>query len=190
MQRWLAAILLGFALGGAAAAGPLVNVTGVADNDSLNLRAEPDPNSARVGTIDAHDTGIEVIAVDTRGVDWVKIRKGQTTGWVNAKFLAYQAGLPVKLKCVGTEPFWGIALGYQFAAVDFTGLAAGKRRISLAEPVTAASRPYPWLVMAGDKGASFLVIDQRVCSDGMSDTSYPYAVTASVAGHFLEGCCK
>jgi len=167
-----------------------VNVTGVADNDSLNLRAQPDANSARVGTINAHDTKIEVVALDSKGVDWVKVRKGKIEGWVNARFLAYEAGLPVKLNCVGTEPFWGIELGYQFAAVDFTGLDAGKRKISLTEPVTAQSRPHPWLLSGGDKGASFLVIDRRVCSDGMSDTNYPYAVAASVAGHFLEGCCK
>jgi len=190
MRRALAAILLGCALGGAAAAGPLVHVTGVADDDSLNLRAQADANSARVGTIAAHDTGIEVIAVDTKGVDWVKVRKGKVEGWVNAKFLAYEAGLPVRLKCVGTEPFWGIDLGYQFAAADFRGMDGGQRKMSLAEPEVAAARSSPWLVRFNDKGASFLLIDKRTCSDGMSDISYPYAVAASVAGHFVEGCCK
>ena len=190
MTRLLVAIMLCGALAGAAAAGPLVNVTGVADDDSLNLRAQPDANSARVGTIDAHDTKIEVIAVDTKGADWVKVRKGKVEGWVNARFLAYEAGMPVKLKCVGTEPFWGIDLGYQFAAADFRGMDGGQRKMSLAEPEVAAARPSPWLVRFTDKGASFLLIDRRTCSDGMSDTNYPYAVAAAVAGHFVEGCCR
>ena len=190
MRRAIVAALTACALATAAAAGPLVSVTGVADDDSLNLRAAPDANSARVGTIDAHDTKIEVIAVDTKGVDWVKVRKGTVSGWVNAKFLSYEAGLPVKLKCVGTEPFWGIELGYQFADVDFTGMDAGKRKMSLAEPVVAQARGWPWLVPANDKGSSFLLVDKRTCDDDMSDVNYPYAVVASVGGRFVEGCCK
>ena len=114
MRRVAVAALTACVLAAAAAAGPLVGVTGGADNDSLNLRAAPDANSARTGTIDAHDTKIEVIAVDTKGVDWVKVRKGDVSGWVNTKFLAYEAGMPVKLVCHGTEPFWSINLGYQF----------------------------------------------------------------------------
>src|SRR5689334_16945627 len=102
MRRAILAALTACALTASAAAGPLVQVTGVADNDSLNLRAQPDPNSARVGTIDAHDTKIEVIAVDTKGVDWVKVRKGNVSGWVNAKFLQYDTGAPVKMTCTGT----------------------------------------------------------------------------------------
>ena len=65
MRRTVFALLAGALLATSAAAGPLVQVTGVADDDSLNLRAAPVANSARVGTIDSLDQKIEVIAVDT-----------------------------------------------------------------------------------------------------------------------------
>jgi len=188
MRRTILAGLAVFSLATGAVAGPLVQVTGVADNDSLNLRAQPDPNSARVGTIDAHDTKIEVIAVDTKGVDWVKVRKGTTTGWVNAKFLQYETGAPVKMTCAGTEPFWSMSVGYGVARFEFDGK---KTTVGLDEPETPAARPAPWVFAVHGKPGQFLLAEkpEAKCSDGMSDNSYPYSMLVHTAGVFMEGCC-
>ena len=170
-----------------AAAAPSLTVVGVAGNDTLNLRAAPDAKAAKVGALGAHATGITI--TDTNANGWVKVAKGGQEGWVNAKFLSYENGAPVALTCSGTEPFWSIRISYGGADVDFSAMDAGKRRITLAPPESAAGRPYPWLFQGGDKGGSFIVIDRTTCSDGMSDRSYDYAVTASIAGHFVSGCC-
>ncbi|HUO90250.1 MAG TPA: SH3 domain-containing protein [Rhizomicrobium sp.] len=185
MRRIAAALLLAMLTPASAAE---FAVTGVADDDSLNLRAAPDAKAARVGTLASHATGIAITETNANG--WVKVSKGGQSGWVNAKFLAYDNGLPVALTCSGTEPFWSIRIGYGGADADFSAMDAGRTRITLAPPVAAQGRPHPWLYSGADKGASFIVIDKATCSDGMSDTSYPYAITASVGGHFVEGCCK
>ena len=191
MRRTVFALLAGALLATSAAAGPLVQVTGVADDDSLNLRAAPDANSARVGTIDSHDQKIEVIAVDTKGVDWVKIRRGKTEGWVNAKFLQYESGAPVKMTCGGTEPFWNMTVGYGVARFEFDGK---KTTLALDEPETPAARPVPWVFAVHGKPGQFLLAskpdDDKKCSDGMSDTEFPYSMLVHTAGVFMEGCCK
>ena len=167
---------------------PSLSVTGVAANDTLNLHSGPDAKSAKTGTLPPNATGITVVAVDSKGVDWVKIAKGNVSGWVNAKFLAYEVGAPVRLTCTGTEPFWSLNAGYGVANFDFNG---DKTRIALEEPSVAAARSHPWLFTVHGKPASFLLVDNPgKCSDGMSDAVYPYSMLVNAAGVFAEGCCK
>lgn len=185
-----AAAFLAASLGIAHAAPQTVNVVGVNSNDTLNLRAAPDAKSAKTGTLKHDETGIKVIAVDTKGADWVKVQKGNATGWVNAKFLQYEVGAPVRMTCSGTEPFWGMNVGYGFAEFEFD---AKKMKFAIDEPEMPAARGYIWLSNVHGKPGKFLLStkpDGQKCSDGMSETEYPYTMLVRVGDFFMEGCCK
>lgn len=174
----------------AQAAQPALNVTGVASNDTLTLRAAPDAKSAKTGSLPPDATGITVVAVDTKGVDWVKVQKGNQSGWVNAKFLAYDTNAPVKMTCTGTEPFWGMSVGYGFATFEFDGK---KTKFALDAPQMPAARGYIWLSPVHGKPGQFLLAtkpDKEKCSDGMSDNVYPYTMLVRAGDVFMEGCCK
>ncbi|HEY0300220.1 MAG TPA: SH3 domain-containing protein, partial [Rhizomicrobium sp.] len=173
---------------GAAEAAPALHVVGIAAGDTLTLRAGPDAKASKNGALAPDAGGITVLAVDSRGADWVKIAKGGARGWVNARYLAYETGAPVRLTCAGTEPFWGMKVGYGFADLEFNG---DKSKIGLEEPLTPAARPRPWLfALHGRPG--FLLLDkpEDKCSDGMSDNSYEYSMLVRAGDVFAEGCCK
>lgn len=171
-----------------AQAAPSLHVVGVASNDTLNLRSSPDAKAAKTGTLPPDASGITVVAVDTKGADWVKIKKGAASGWVNAKFLAYETDTPVRLTCAGTEPFWSMNVGYGFAALEFNG---DKSKLALDEPELPAARSEPWLIPVHGK-PGFLLVDkpEKMCSDGMSDNNYPYSMLVRAGDVFAEGCCK
>jgi hypothetical protein len=177
-------------ISGVASAWPTLAVTGVPKGDVLNLRAQPDAKSAKVATLPRAASGISADAVAVKGLDWIRIAKNGKRGWANAKFLSYDIGqrLPVRLVCTGTEPFWSVNSGYGRADADlsFTGK---KQTLALDAPVAASGRPDVWLIPAV-KGSDFLLVQRATCSDGMSDRSYPYALTTRIGATLLSGCCR
>ncbi len=71
-------------------AGPRFNVHGVADDDTLNVRAQPDPGSDVLGQLSPHASGVLSLG-DRRHVGaatWHKVKCGSVVGWANEKFLA------------------------------------------------------------------------------------------------------
>lgn len=69
-------------------------VRGVADDDSLNLRAKPSAQAKAVGTIPSHAVGLENLNESPEGdaakpahPGWCKVRYNTLKGWVNCKFL-------------------------------------------------------------------------------------------------------
>lgn len=75
-----------------ASAGPF-RVVGVRADDTLVIRAGPDPRAARVGEIPANGTGVlwsggvATYQGRTKSSDWYKIEYRGTVGWVNRLFL-------------------------------------------------------------------------------------------------------
>ena len=188
--------LLGAASSAAAAPDPGVSVVGVGPRDVLNLRAQPDARSALVGSLPHNARDLVVVAQATETLDWVMVQKGRMRGWANARFLAYgdplqQHRLPLRLHCAGTEPFWGIEVGYGRADAH---LAFDDRhqRLALETPMPAAARPTLWLLPGrGPRdAATFLLLERRVCSDGMSDARYAFSVAARLGDVLLSGCCR
>ncbi len=150
------------------------------------------------------------------GTTWAKIYWHGVGGWVSKRYLIPegQAGsaapttptkpsVPPKatppkgnaqgpvLGCVGTEPFWSITitatnLGVNMAdgpqynvPVTFRQTSANDTRIAVIAGATG-----------GNVTQAFM---QKVdsCSDGMSDVSYPYAMTAVLNNkQVISGCCK
>ena len=60
-------------------------VTGVSDDDILNIRRRATARSTKVGQIPAGFCGIRRLG--PRRGRWVKIRYGETTGWVHSRYI-------------------------------------------------------------------------------------------------------
>lgn len=169
-------------------------VTGVASDDTLNLRAAPSARSAKRGELSHNDTWVEVIEFSREGL-WALVNTGETSGWASTKFLAPQPmprdemGLPRTLACFGNEPFWSV----RFAPSVFM-LSTPDRRTSAAltfvsPGAEAVDLPVTGLLFEwGAPGSSVQghILPGR-CSDGMSDRVYGLHYVDPVLGH---GCCS
>lgn len=171
---------------------PMLAVIGVDASDVLNVRAEPDPNAALLGSLAPNATGISVTAQSPETLDWVFIESNGLQGWVNASYLAYANSfepLPIRLHCSGTEPFWGLELSYSRADIRFAfsdeAFSAG-----FSPPASPANRTNIWLRTRFDLESEFLLLEAESCSDGMSDRIYPYSLFAKLGENLLGGCCE
>ena len=198
MKPVLAALAL-FAAAPALADPAYYDVTGVAADDTLNVRAEPSASSADIGDLPHDATGIEVIATDPTG-DWGRIVWQEGNGWIATRFLAAASpttlpgtALPAALQCSGTEPFWSMRFsetGAVYSDVAGTSLSLGFGGAAVAEGFAS----FPVALSHGAKGTGALsVVSTAMCSDGMSDRDYPYTVALVLhtggAQRFLSGCC-
>ncbi len=171
----------------------LFDVTGVASDDALNIRAEPNATSEIVGTL-AHDAvGVEVIAPNGDET-WGRVNARERSGWVALRFLARQPGhldglYPDFASCAGTEPFWSLARADGTLTLDVafddrpalaelidweTGTLNHRGRFSFATPS-----------MTG-------VIARASCNDGMTDREYGLEINLILRGEemHLQGCCS
>ncbi|MEM7487835.1 MAG: peptide-binding protein [Pseudomonadota bacterium] len=191
----LIALALGLAAGPAAAtqdAWPaLHDVTGVASNDTLNVRADPSADAQIVGAL-PHDTrGVEVIRPDDQQ-GWGLVNLGEGTGWVSLRFLArrpgqWQGAFPPLAACFGTEPFWTLRLdgdAVTFATPEDEAAGTVTARLG-----SSARRDRHGLrARIGERPLSSIVA-ARACSDGMSDRAYGLAFDALLGDEVLSGCC-
>lgn len=176
----------------------LFDVTGVAAEDVLNIRAAPDAGAAIVGTLRPNARDIEVVRYDDTG-RWARINAGESSGWAALRFLRYQVDvwdpetLPPTLHCRGNEPFWSLQMrgdDLVFATPDepesalritqvlSTGMLRDLRRSVTAESETRRMTA---------------VMVPMACSDGMSDRAYGLDITVILEGgepQMLTGCCS
>lgn len=199
-MKFLTSLFFTTALATAAFADPAYyRVTGVAANDTLNIREAPDAKSADIGDL-AHDArAIEVLETDPTG-KWGRLLWWENSGWVSMRFLEpddlemiADTSLPVGLSCGGTEPFWSLTLGATSATYsDPSGMNAEMPMVSSA---SASGRPNWPLVLrhAGLDSSILSVVRAQTCGDGMSDRDYGYALTTiltiGLEERVLEGCC-
>jgi uncharacterized membrane protein len=186
--------------GGTAAAQPLpglYDVTGVAADDVLNVRAAPEAGAPVVGSLAADARGVEVVGRDAGG-GWGLVNVGEGSGWAAMRHLAPRPGvwvegaLPDALACFGTEPFWSFRVDAGRAVLS------GPDEERAAAPVAVLSTSIPddprRVVQAGaGEAAITAVIVPMACSDGMSDRSFGLDVTlipGGTAPRMLTGCCS
>jgi len=192
-------IAIGITLAAGAACGeenlPMkLSVWDVPSNDTLAIRSGPNADETKIGEIPANGHDI-VAGQPIENMNWLRVTYGSRTGFVSTRFLAYGDGmnpyaLPVRLQCSGTEPFWGIEIGYRRADMDFA-YDETKASIVIGDPVTAMGQPNLHMLPGMGKDAvSFLLIEAEECSDGMSEKQYPYSLRARVGGGLLSGCCE
>ena len=178
----------------------LHDVTGVAADDVLNIRAAPDAGAEIVGTLEPDARDVEVIAPDPRH-GWGQVTTAEGTGWVALPFLSRQPGQYVGAflkprRCFGTEPFWSLDLDEGTGAVfrggpesetAAEGVVSG-RFASLGRRDVQALR-LTWR----DGGDATAMLHITACSDGMSDRSYGIRIDLLRPGSgeaaLLSGCC-
>jgi uncharacterized membrane protein len=168
-------------------------VNGVAENDVLNIRAEPDAQAAILDGISPFATSVEVLELSADGA-WGLVAAGEGNGWASMRFLepmpAQDANLiPRPMTCLGTEPFWSLGL---LPRGDAFSTPEGRVDLTM---VAEAVAPEGYLARL-EEGPTLnrtLVIRRGQCSDGMSDRRYGWAATLfteSPEGNSLHsGCC-
>ncbi|WP_291006056.1 SH3 domain-containing protein [Hyphomicrobium sp.] len=69
--------------------GDLLRIADAAEDDKLNMRAEPSARSAIVHELPAHASGIVASGDSRRNGDvvWIKVKYGSKVGWVNSRYV-------------------------------------------------------------------------------------------------------
>jgi len=182
-------------------------VQGVAADDALNVRFTPDSSALVLASIPSSATQIEGIGAPTTvgTTRWQRVRHGGTIGWVNARFLAPDGGAPpaastpsaeakvlVPLICFGTEPFWDLRFRADGSATC-GAMCEGPPGLRLASlRTTPSGEPDTFDLLTADKRIYLRAAMRKtgVCSDGMSDFSYPYEFAGVGTPGSLSGCCR
>jgi len=175
----------------------IYDVTGVAETDTLNVRSGPATDFRVIGKLAPDATGVEVVDINDDG-DWGLIITGEQSGWVALRFMARQpgqpeTGLPERLSCSGTEPFWSFRLAAdgtaEFSRPDITVA------FNSVQTVRSENRTDRHAVF-GDGGdtVATAIVGRNQCSDGMSDRVYGLGIDLVVTDtdkvRVYSGCCS
>lgn len=189
-MRWLFALLLVLAAPLAADPVPaLYDVTGVAADDVLNVRAEPLASSGVIGTLAPDAVGVEVVDL-TFGGGWGRVNVNEVSGWVSMRYLQQQPDaedvwMTPRFICSGNEPFWSLTVeqgvGAQF---QILGEAEQALPAGLLKPGAGVNDRYALTL-----GQNVAILRQMQCHDGMSDRAYGLDVGLLLNGSLFAGCC-
>lgn len=174
---------------------PIVyEVVGVAENDVLNVRAEPNANAYDLGDL-LPGQQAEVTAFDETG-NWARVLWHGEDGWVAARFLQEItqygddfSGMPVNLSCSGTEPFW-------YAEITpnntFSFTEMGNETVTMPILSSVMSRNSLRANYAFETPRFTGFVRRAECSDGMSDATYGWALDLLETGEetLWSGCCS
>lgn len=170
----------------------LFDVTGVAADDVLNIRAEPDASAPVIGTLAPDGQRIEVVE-ERRG--WGRVNTAEQSGWVSMRYLSYRTdvwesgALPSGFRCLGTEPFWDAKPEGGDLVLRSPEDQAGDRRPVQAVLDSGVFRDPARVVVARDMT---LFSHPQICSDGMSDRLFGLSAVLVIHGEqprMLSGCC-
>ena len=175
----------------------LYDVTGVAADDVLNIRAAPSAQAQIIGALERDARAVEVVATNPSGT-WGQVNTGEAAGWVSLRYMVARGvmlddqNLPVGLRCFGTEPFWSLipidgALRYQTPAEPARDLALWRVQDS-----AITGDLHRILRFAGLDGPGVAFVYPAACSDGMSDRAYGLSISAMMGldRPMLSGCCS
>lgn len=173
----------------------LYNVSGVAGDDVLNIRAEPNGSAEIIGSLAPDARSIEVVGFSRAG-EWALVNNNGQSGWISVGYIEPQemiigfGGLPEGLHCFGTEPFWSLEI--KEAGVIFEGQSTPTTyEITYMSPsaeyieVRETGLRIHW---GSGENATKAHILPGLCSDGMSDSTYGL--------HYIDnrmmnkGCCS
>ena len=199
-MRFIAALLLGLwplTLWGQSFPA-LYDVTGVASNDVLNVRAYDSAGSDIIGALAPNATGVEVVRLNDNG-RWGLVNTHEWSGWASMRFLRRQAGqegwaFPARASCYGTEPFWDLNL-WPGGPVEYSRAGDPTSQFSLRSQGGSANRPDRYSFLADRAGTAMIgVIARQACNDGMSDREFGLTLELMLwkgaALEHVSGCCS
>ncbi|WBU53258.1 COG3650 family protein [Paracoccus sp. SCSIO 75233] len=173
----------------------LFDVSGVAADDVLNIRARPTTRSEVIGTLAPDATGIEIVA--TEG-NWGRVNLAERSGWVSMHFLRYRTdvwesgSLPAGFTCGGTEPFWSLdpeGGGMRWSTPEGDRIF---ERLTVLDSGVLRS-PRRALLAQDAAGTVSATVTPKQCSDGMSDRVYGLEATVIFQDdpvRLYSGCCQ
>lgn len=166
-------------------------VIGVAANDVLNVRDEPDASSAIVAELAQNAVNISILEVSEDG-KWGLMNVGERTGWAAMRFLARELDEAKVSQCFGTEPFWTANIG-----ADSMFEQAGEKKLRFGGMKETSSLNHTERFSAIAEGLSGLMIASiRVeqCNDGMSDRQFglsaDFLIQTADGWDQYSGCCS
>lgn len=175
----------------------LYDVSGVAEDDVLNVRANPSAQGDLIGVFTPDQTDIEVVALSEDG-RWARVNVTEFSGWASLGFLTLSQDHPnlpmAHLRCYGTEPFWSLDKP-QTGPLTLSWLGEGIERWSLMRSQASRNRTERFSVIATNEDDTMIVtLTRALCSDGMSDQMFGIQTdiirpSAKDAAH-LSGCCS
>jgi uncharacterized membrane protein len=200
MRVWICLFLwvVGFGLARAETLPALYDVTGVAADDVLNLRAAPDAMAEIQGALASSDKDVEVVALSPDGL-WGRVNQGEVSAWVSMNFLQ-RVGEPdwdvaqTPMTCFGTEPFWSMAVSSQGDMV-FKNIESAEIELWRDWSSAVAGRQgMVGLAVSGRARHGFLTMTGQECSDGMSDRVFGISMSLFWHGEGgtkgYSGCCS
>lgn len=172
----------------------LHDVTDVAANDVLNVRAAPNGSAEIRGTLAPNAQDIEVTATNETGT-WGRINLGESAGWVSMRYLERHEDNPDyalahALTCFGTEPFWsaeitqgqGVTVKTPETTVDIPGAGLF---------ISASGRNDLFALGFADSSAQ---VRRAECNDGMSDRAFGLQIGLFLRHNhsttLYSGCCS
>lgn len=96
------------------------------------------------------------------------------------------SAIPVRLRALGTEPFWNAQISGEMLTYTSPDDQKG-RHAELVRRDRAGGAEF-----SGKLGGSALhiAVTKRACSDGMSDRSYPFTVVLTLGSERRQGCAS
>ncbi|WP_428545583.1 SH3 domain-containing protein [Profundibacter sp.] len=169
------------------------SVINVAANDVLWVRNAPDEAAAPVTNLQPN-AAVTVLEFINNG--WAKVTIGQNIGYVKASYLTQgggvttSSGMQLGLNCNGAEPFWNLQIATDWT-MTYSAMGGSPQVSSLQLANPSPSGPYPFQL--SDGGQLNGTLSAQICSDGMSDITYPWKIllNAPMSGSMqaLNGCC-
>ena len=172
-------------------------VSGVANNDVLNVRSGPNAASSLLGSLAPNASPIEVFSQQN---GWAQVALDEQMGWVSKRFLSEisiptigKTPLPQGLTCAGSEPFWGLDIGAEQVNYSTMGQSARAFTIYDADKFHNLGGSTNFVLAQRSAEQITTIISNQVCSDGMSDRVYPRRIDlllstpSGTTGQ--SGCC-
>lgn len=169
------------------------SVSGVAANDVLNIRAEPSANAPVLGQFAPDRLRVEILETTPDG-KWGLVGLPESNGWVSMRYLAplteAASTMPLPMLCLGTEPFWSLALTGPETAIWKTPEIT--EEITLISSAKASHGSLATLT-GSDRGEQVLIVTREQCFDGMSDRRFGFSARlfqqTEQENTLLSGCC-
>lgn len=116
---------------------------------------------------------------------------GMSAALANHQIIAQATANTPEFIARGNEPFWNVTVNR--SGIVYSTPEIRNRRYPYTAPLTAMGRPTDLVRvyrLNGQPSGVLVIKKVNSCSDGMSDTVYPYDATLILGNRVMEGCAQ